>query len=386
MNKIIHLTHTYVPTDSRILKEINSVSALPNCRVYGIGVKDIVRGVHTKKSSAAHIDSVYLWTRRLRSLPGIIRHILVALEMWFKMFVAAAKIKPRVVHCHDTAVLPVGLLLKLFFRSKLIYDAHELESRKNGISTKHSHLILFLEKMCWPFIDLFISVSPSILDWYDSKLGRISNILILNSPIINDEISSNRRNTGENNFRKIYHIDDDKRVFLYLGMLAPGRGIEKILDAFSSSMITSHVVFVGFGDFAEKITNAAKANTRIHLHPPVPHEEVVEISKNADFGLCIIENISLSDYFCLPNKLFEYAFAGIPILASNFPDMSRIVKEFGLGECCDIDSLSIRKAIQTMEESDYLLDKARLQELSWATQSERLKHAYQRLLVSPAGV
>ena len=46
--------------------------------------------------------------------------------------------------------------------------------------------------------------------------------------------------------------------------------------------------------------------------------------------MCLIQNVSLSDYYCLPNKLFEYCFAEIPVLASNFPDISQTVEKYDL--------------------------------------------------------
>ena len=48
----------------------------------------------------------------------------------FCRFLIIFKIKPKIVHCHDTLVLPIGLVVSLIFKSKLIYDAHELESNK----------------------------------------------------------------------------------------------------------------------------------------------------------------------------------------------------------------------------------------------------------------
>ena len=91
------------------------------------------------------------------------------------------------MHCHDTLVLPIGLLVKFLTGAKLIYDAHELESNKNLQSNLNSSVTKFIEFTSWRFVDLFISVSPSICKWYEENLGEKRNVVILNSPeVIND--------------------------------------------------------------------------------------------------------------------------------------------------------------------------------------------------------
>ena len=80
-----------------------------------------------------------------------------------------------------------------------------------------------------------------------------------------------------------------------------------------------------------------KKNSNIHLHKKVPHNQVVNLIKSADVGICIIENVSLSDYYCLPNKLFEYSFAGLRVIGSDFPEISNYILSNKLGEVCKIN-------------------------------------------------
>lgn len=378
---ILHLTHTYIPSDNRILKEIDALSKEPGYRLIGIGVSDQLGGESTAETIKAKIESISLWSRRLRFLPSVLRHALVLIELSIRLLYRGVRERPRVVHCHDTPVLLIGVLLKRLVGAKLVYDAHELESNKNGQSRLISRTTFFFEKLAWPFIDHFISVSPSIVDWYQCALGQKSCSLILNSPSYLELQPSNAvQYSGGRYFHQLYEIKDRILVFLYLGLLVPGRGVELMLEAFSASSIKAHIVFVGYGPLASHIKAVAQMNSKVHLHPPVPHEHVVCLSRNADFGLCMIQKVSLSDFFCLPNKLFEYAFAGIPVLASNFPDISRLVEEYQLGLCCNPEAVAIVEAIENLEIDLPPTMSTGLEHLGWQSQSTRLRNAYRILL------
>ena len=98
--------------------------------------------------------------------------------------------------------------------------------------------------------------------------------------------------------------------------------------------------------------------------------------RSADYGLCLIERASLSDYYCLPNKLFEYCFARVPVLASAFPDISRVVEQYSLGVCCEPDPASIRAALDQLIKSRAVRVTSDITALSWEAQASRLTAAY----------
>jgi glycosyltransferase involved in cell wall biosynthesis len=293
------------------------------------------------------------------------------------------KIKPNIIHCHDTFALLSGYILKMALGCQLIYDAHELESDKNMQSKLLSIATLFIEKFCWNKINLLISVSDAILEWYDKNLGHKPGLLVLNSPIINGAIGLGIDSIAhEHYFHHKYKIPPGSLVFIYLGMLSRGRGIEIILDAFASGPEDAHVVFMGDGILDSLICKYASLNTNIHLHPAVAHDKVVPLVSQADYGLCIIENTSLSDYYCLPNKLFEYCFSGLPVLASNFPEMKKIVDEYSLGFCCPPNSIDVTHAIANFVLARPPKLSVDLDELSWDAQARHLKNAYLKIIAS----
>jgi glycosyltransferase involved in cell wall biosynthesis len=169
-------------------------------------------------------------------------------------------------------------------------------------------------------------------------------------------------------------------IFIYVGILGRGRGIEELLKVFSDPDVPAHLVCMGYGDLAATVASFAKNNSRVHLHPPVPHHLVVEYASGADVGLCFIENVSLSDYYCLPNKLFEYCFAGIPVLASDFPEIRQIVERFALGQVCAPGADAIKSAVLSFIASPPRRISADLSPLSWERQAEKLVALYQTVL------
>lgn len=378
--KVLHLTHTDIYDDNRILKELEALAASGDYEVLSFGVKDDGGGARTTSVVNAGVKLLKLFSKKLVYLPKFLRHGLNLIELLTPMLLYGLRHRPTIVHCHDTLVLPVGFLISCLTGAKLIYDAHELESDKNGQSRLLSFATLLIEKICWPKVTTLISVSPSILSWYSAKLGFKRNTLILNSPFIPADLMESGIENADSYFNRLYNIPTEDLIFIYLGMLEEGRGIRILLEAFADKSVNSHVVFVGHGSLSAEILTSAEKSKKIHLHKPVPHEEVVRLVKDADFGLCLVEKISLSDFYCLPNKLFEYSFAGLPVLASNFPDICDLVTKHSLGVVSEVDANSVVKAIKEIECNPPFFSQNNIADLNWQTQAEKLLSAYSDII------
>jgi glycosyltransferase involved in cell wall biosynthesis len=386
LKKILHVTHTDIRFDNRIIKEIDALSAYNEFYVWGVGMSlDEGSAENSLNDVKAEIITLKVRSRKIKYLPKPVRHILTFFELSIYVVQLYRKIQPQIIHCHDTLVLPIGWLIKKFNdKLILIYDAHELESNKNGQTWLLSKITLVIEKICWKKIDFLITVSPSILTWYTNNLGPKKSSIILNSPashnfVCNENIEKN--NFEKHYFNKKFAIPLEKNIYIYLGALTKGRCIDVLLDVFSSPDIFSHIIFIGFGPLKGKIIDYTNLHFNIHYHDSVQHDLVVDLVKNADIGLCLIENVSLSDYYCLPNKLFEYTFSGLSILGSNFPDIAEVVEKYKLGNICNIDYDSIFTSIfNTQKYPKQKNQFEKIDELSWEKQSENLINAYKNLL------
>ena len=157
---------------------------------------------------------------------------------------------------------------------------------------------------------------------------------------------------------------------------------QKVLEVFANPLIHSHVVFIGQGELSKTIDEHVSSNSRIHRHKPVRHDEIVSLVKSADYGLCLIENISLSDYYSLPNKFFEYIFAKLPVLASNFPDLKKMIEDYDLGKTTSVNINAITQNILLIQSSRKHKINKDLNALSWETQAINLKSFYKRIFQS----
>jgi glycosyltransferase involved in cell wall biosynthesis len=272
------------------------------------------------------------------------------------------------------------LLLSIFIKIKnngvLIYDAHELESLSAGHSRLKSKCVFLYEKLLWRYIDGLIVVSQSIGLWYMNNIGNKPYEIILNSPLIT--INNNKTNTSY--LREHFCIPPHHKIFIYVGLLRIGRSLDLIIKAFSQLEESASVVFLGYGPLKDELKNNSCMFSNIYFHPPVPHYEVVSLTKSADFGLCLIENVSLSDYYSLPNKIFEYAFASKPILASNFPEISLFIQKHRMGQVCELNLRSILASIRYLI-YDYKFNSTLpdLSHYSWETQKKNLIKFYTKI-------
>ena len=86
-----------------------------------------------------------------------------------------------------------------------------------------------------------------------------------------------------------------------------------------------------YGEQLRAVVREAQLEHRAFLLPPVAMNEVVAAASDADCGIVMLQNIC-KNFYLDPNKLFEYALAGLPIAASAFPDVAGFVH----GERCGV--------------------------------------------------
>ena len=163
---------------------------------------------------------------------------------------------------------------------------------------------------------------------------------------------------------------------------ANSKGIKKIIDLLEE-IPDVHFVILGEGEFGAKFKAFAESKSyseRIHFMGAVQHSELLKYTAGADLGLALIENISISYYYALPNKLFEYIMAGIPLLSSNLPQMKNIIDIYDVGRYVDAENIpDIILLLKEMLHDDALMETYRLncyraaKELNWENEFSKFK-------------
>jgi glycosyltransferase involved in cell wall biosynthesis len=63
----------------------------------------------------------------------------------------------------------------------------------------------------------------------------------------------------------------------------------------------------------------------------VPLGQIIQAAASFDIGLHAIQATNPNNYYCLPNKVFEYMMAGLALAVSDLPELRRIVHGYNTG-------------------------------------------------------
>lgn len=154
--------------------------------------------------------------------------------------------------------------------------------------------------------------------------------VVLNAPPYQDKVPSNL-------LRERFAIPDADFVVIYQGVVHNGRGIAPMMRAMVE-MPDVHLAIVGDGPFRSPLQDEAtrmRVSDRVHWVGAVPYDELHAWTCSADAGCCLIEPISMSYEYALPNKLFEYMMARIPSLVTDLPALHDHVMHYPVGMLVD---------------------------------------------------
>ena len=289
-----------------------------------------------------------------------------------------------IVHCNDLNALPAGILIKVFHKdTKIVYDAHEYEINDKPNQSRWSiRLKYLLEKILIKYAKRVITVSDSIASEYVKLYGIKKPALVLNTPpyTIIEKKDFFRENLG---------IGKEKRIFLYQGALSYGRGVEILLETFKflerEKVHQPCIVFMGYGPLEDLIKEASRKYANIYFHEAVDPDILLDFTSSADCGISMIEDSCLSYRYSLPNKLFEYIMAEIPVIVSNLPEMKRLVIEHKIGVVAKENSIeAIKEAIKDVLKFNRVQLQENIQRVkkiyNWEKQERILQKLYKELL------
>jgi glycosyltransferase involved in cell wall biosynthesis len=374
----LHISLTEFRNESRVLKETGSLLK-----------HKIVNKVYIASLHADGLEKVQIYNENLvlnrfklssRKLnKSIFIQAIKYLEFLFRVTFFYKSKNIKIVNIHSVALLPLGILLKYLYGAKLVYDTHELETEANGSGGIRKKLSKLMEQLLIKKVDLIFVVSKNIADWYASTYKIKRPEVILNVPKLFKQKKTNH-------FRQKLNIKSDSIIVLYQGGLSKGRGVDLLLETFKERKDDSVViVFMGDGELKDKIVQESMKSSSIFFHPAVDSAIVLEYTSSADIGIHMIKNTCLNHYYCMPNKLFEYAMAGLPVIVSNMKEMREMVKKYNMGIVVkDESTISINEAIDKVLTLDIqqIKQNARkcAEENAWEEQEVKMINEYKRVL------
>jgi glycosyltransferase involved in cell wall biosynthesis len=288
-----------------------------------------------------------------------------------------------VYHASDITALPGCYVAARLRRKPLVFEPYELPlvqpwiARRPFLQACCIHLLRRLLPQC----SSVIVTSPRYAVEFQRRYGGSEPAIIRNIPLYQPPVSSDR-------IREYLGVSSAVRITLYQGGLNSDRGLDTLVRAAKYLNAGTVIVLKAWGEdqaALESLIAQEGVGDRVKFVPQVPYEELQAWTGSADIGLIIYQPRSLSVQLTLPNKLFEYLMAGIPVLASPLDAVADVLRAYDVGRIVTfLEPREVGRAINAM-----LADKAGLvrmranalaasqRDLCWEVESQKLLQLYE---------
>ena len=240
---------------------------------------------------------------------------------------------------NDTDTLAACCLAARLRRRALYYDAHELFPDVPELQGRPrvQNVWKWIERKALPHVTQAFTVSQSVADEYRRRYG-IDMTVVRNVP----ERMENGKWRMENGMP---HQDNNatgdmpsqfsilNSQLLYQGAVNIGRGIREMIDVLPL-LPDCRLVVAGDGDVLEQMKAYAAAlpwHDRVEFLGRVQPDRLRSLTAQASLGLCLLEDLGLNYRYSLPNRIADFAQAGVPVLATDFPEIRHVIEEYGTG-------------------------------------------------------
>ena len=338
--------------------------------------------IHTRKVRDPNASAVKKTMQRLWAIPS-----------WA---LYARSLHPDLISCHDLSALFIGWMSTWFINKKnrpmLVYDAHEFEMGRNTKRSRLQKIVIrtaekFLMQRCVFSMMVNDSIAEAVRGVHFLRMKPVVVRNITPKWIIDEKICEEKRRV----FCEQLGMNLDNTLIMYWGAVTTGRGIEGLLNVILQ-LTGVGLIILGDGDkkYLEELRRQAESRgvtEKVLFKPAVSYESLWQYAGAVDISMITIPAICQSYYYMLPNKFFESIQSLTPVIASDFPEIRRVVREYDVGLLVNPESVEeIGCAVRKMQKDTALymrfknnLKKAK-EELCWEREERTLIQAYQSVL------
>lgn len=284
---------------------------------------------HDRRDTIEGVEIIPIQTRT-----GLRRRVFSSAEAWR----AAKRISADVYIFNDPDLIPWMLLLALSGR-KVVFDIHENYEARIAALPLPARVVWLLRRLYRGFERVafrafagLTTVSESISLLYADigvpqeitrntvYLDRLDGIDLAPGKWEQPTVYTSGTNSHPRHAMQtvdslpylVSKIPDVRMVFA--GQYRPERLLEQMSARAAKLGVRNHLDLQGMLPWLENFTRTAKAHVG-----------------------CVLYEDNLNNRVTLPNRIFEYMACGVAVLASDYPELRRLVREFDCGIVVDSD-------------------------------------------------
>ncbi|WP_209121759.1 glycosyltransferase [Alkalihalobacillus sp. BA299] len=286
--------------------------------------------------------------KRIRSILKSVYGLIPKTMINIRFFLYAMKQDATIYHAHDLNTLVPTYLVAKIKGAKIVYDAHEVSTDRAG--WKNKRLWTKIESFLIRRVDHVITTNDTRAEFFSEQYNIPVPTVIRNVPPLQYVSKTDK-------LRKQCNISIDEPIVLYQGGIQRDRGLENIIRCIP--LVPKGIfIFLGNGSLKPKIIALAKelkVEDRTRFIDAVPNEELLTYTASADIGMQLLQNTCFNHYSACSNKIHEYLMAGLPVVASDLPEIRKVVSSSHIGLIVNPDDLEmVAKSINTLINNEEL--------------------------------
>ncbi|MFN0729752.1 glycosyltransferase [Polaribacter gochangensis] len=292
-------------------------------------------------------------------------------EYNIRLFFKLLFLKKDILVANDLDTLLPNYLVSKLQSKTIIYDSHELFTEIPELVDRPRVKKIWesIERRIIPNLKNCYTVSDSIAEYYKNKYKT------------HFETIRNLPKTKKNTIGVFPFDTNGKTIILYQGAVNIGRGLELMLDTMKH--LENHIfVVIGSGDIINDLKKSAVkliADKKVYFLGKLTPPEMNALTPLADIGISLEEDLGLNYRYALPNKLFDYLHAEVPVLVSNLPEMKKIIDTYKFGEI--IQNRNPKLLAKQIEEFDFRKHSEEIINakniLNWENEEQKIISIYQ---------